>query len=71
MNIMLILTMVGGKIPGTFPKAAKQIRIDVIRHIVSHLEKLQVHGEGTERFLHAAAQLYGIQISVFEVSQPT
>jgi len=58
----------GAQIPGTFPKAAKQIRIDVIRHIVSHLEKLQVHGEGTERFLHAAAQLYGIQISVFEIN---
>jgi len=56
------------QIPGTFPKAAKQIRIDVIRHIVSHLEKLQVHGEGIERFLHAAAQLYGIQISVFEIN---
>eukprot|EP00960_Hanusia_phi_P070067 767230-Hanusia_phi.AAC.9 len=56
------------QIPGTFPKAAKQIRIDVIRHIVSHLEKLQVHGEGIERFLHAAAQLYGVQISVFEIN---
>ena len=53
---------------GTFPAACRQIRLDLVRCIISNVERLGQHTVGAERDLHAAAMRYQVCITCFEVS---
>ena len=55
------------QLEGTFPAACRQIRLDIVRCIISNVERLSQFAVGAERDLYAAAMRFQVRIVCFEV----
>jgi len=55
------------KLQGKFPAACRQIRLDIVRCIISNVERLGQFAVGAERDLYATAMRFQVRIVCFEV----
>ena len=56
------------QVEGTFPAACRQIRLDIVRCIISNVERLGQFAVGAERDVYAAAMRFQVRIVCFEVT---
>ena len=55
------------QLQGIFPAACRQIRLDIVRCIISNVERLGQFAVGAERDLYATAMRFQVRIVCFEV----
>ena len=62
-NVLTVWVQLQGK----FPAACRQIRLDIVRCIISNVERLGQFAVGAERDLYATAMRFQVRIVCFEV----